>query len=509
LLCSIILCFSVVSSTKTCSADVVGTVYIRADGSIDPPTALISTLDNITYTLTGDIFSGLIVIERDNIVVDGAGYTLQGAYASGSRGIDVTGRSNITIENTNIKGYVYGIYLDSSSDNAIYGNSLTSNYGNGYSISVTASSGNSISGNTITTNNGGGIEFHNSTGNNISGNNIADNFDNGIELHYSSSNSITLNNLTDNAIGIHLENSSNNIVSWNILANNYHGISLDSSSNNTICRNTMIGHGKLSQSGAGILIISSSGNVISGNNMTGNSEGIYFFYVSNNIIIGNDVRNNFYGIWGLDSSSNNSIFHNNFANNNIQHGSTTGNSTNVWDNGLEGNYWSDYNGTDSNQDGIGDTPYVIDENNTDHYPLMGTFYGPWTYRNSQVDVISNSTVSNFWFTLDALWGDGTVLSDVSFDVTGDTGTTGFCRVHIPFDLFNGTYRVLVNGTEVPYTLLQCSNITDSYLYFTYAHSTKKVMVLPEFPPFLVLPLFMIATLLAIVIYKRRILTRAL
>jgi hypothetical protein len=41
-----------------------------------------------------------------------------------------------------------------------------------------------------------------------------------------------------------------------------------------------------------------------------------------------------------------------------------------WDNGAMGNYWSDYSGVDQNNDGIGDTPYVIDENNKDSYPLM-------------------------------------------------------------------------------------------------------------------------------------------
>jgi hypothetical protein len=41
-----------------------------------------------------------------------------------------------------------------------------------------------------------------------------------------------------------------------------------------------------------------------------------------------------------------------------------------WDNSTLGNYWDDYSGLDDNQDGIGDTPYIIDENNKDNYPLM-------------------------------------------------------------------------------------------------------------------------------------------
>src|SRR3972149_10387671 len=54
-----------------------GTIYIRADGSVDPPTAPISTVDNVTYTFTQNIYDSIIV-ERDIIVVDGAAFILQG-----------------------------------------------------------------------------------------------------------------------------------------------------------------------------------------------------------------------------------------------------------------------------------------------------------------------------------------------------------------------------------------------------------------------------------------------
>jgi hypothetical protein len=68
-----------------------GTIYIRADGSIDPSTAPISTVDSVTYTFTDNINDSLVV-ERDNIVVNGAGHVLEGAGTG--NGMSLTGRSN-------------------------------------------------------------------------------------------------------------------------------------------------------------------------------------------------------------------------------------------------------------------------------------------------------------------------------------------------------------------------------------------------------------------------------
>ena len=64
------------SAFKVMPAEAAGTIYIRADGSIDPPTAPISR-DGDTYTFTDNIYDS-IVIQRGDVVVDGAGYTLQG-----------------------------------------------------------------------------------------------------------------------------------------------------------------------------------------------------------------------------------------------------------------------------------------------------------------------------------------------------------------------------------------------------------------------------------------------
>jgi parallel beta-helix repeat protein len=318
-----------VTSTLTLAFDIQpvkasGTIYIRADGSIDPPTAPISTVDNITYTFTGDIINDSIVIERDNIVVDGAGYTLQGTNASGPIGTYVAGRSNVTIKNTNIKNYLDGIYLDSSSNN-------------------------SISGNNITANNFCGILLDYSSGNSMSGNNITNNWE-GIRLYVDSYyNSISGNNITGNVVGIGFDEGYDNY------------------------------------------------NSISGNNITNNVCGISFYKSSYNSISGNNVTNNQYGI-EFESSSSNSIFHNNFMNNAQQ--VFPSDSVNVWDDGYPsgGNYWSDYAGNDTysglsqnetGSDGIGDTPYIIDANNTDHYPLMS----PWAPPDiALLDLTASKTV---------------------------------------------------------------------------------------------------------------------
>jgi hypothetical protein len=66
---------------------------------------------------------------------------------------------------------------------------------------------------------------------------------------------------------------------------------------------------------------------------------------------------------------NNTFYRNSFVNNSryVIVGLTT--KANFWNKGTEGNYWGDYKGTDNNQDGIGDTTYIIDDNNIDPYPL--------------------------------------------------------------------------------------------------------------------------------------------
>jgi parallel beta-helix repeat protein len=438
-----------------------GTVYIRADGSIDPREAPIITYDNVTYTLTGDIISSAdgIVVERSDIVIDGANYMLKGK--GNETGIYLGGISAVIIQNIGITGFYYGIYLYDSFGNTISESNITNNkYGiyhssssyntitrdqvtdNDCGIFLDSSSNNVISANNITNSEFGiGIEssysFNNSVVGNIftgcglllpPGNRVENNTVNGKPLVYLESvsdfnveeagqvilfdcNNIRVKNLNlsnaslglmlwntnnsvitnitanNNCYGIMLINSTDNTIFGNYMANNYHGIWLESSSNNHIAGNNISENKYI-----GVALTSSSCfNRISGNNIS--ATGYYGLVLgessNNNWISGNNMENNEYGI-ALGNSSNNNIYHNNFVNNTRQVYDVSWDdpqfppSTNIWDDGYPagGNFWSDYTGVDEksgpNQDqpggdGIGDTPYIIDENNVDQYPLMSPY----------------------------------------------------------------------------------------------------------------------------------------
>jgi hypothetical protein len=93
---------------------------------------------------------------------------------------------------------------------------------------------------------------------------------------------------------------------------------------------------------------------------------------------------------------------------------------------------------------------------------------------------------------------------MSFNVTGETSLR-FCRVTIPNvivqEFWEGIYTVLINGQ--PIESRDWTDQSNTYIYFNYTHSTQEVIIMPEFPSFLVLPPFMTATSLLITVYKRK------
>jgi parallel beta-helix repeat protein len=111
----------------------------------------------------------------------------------------------------------------------------------------------------------------------------------------------------------------------------------------------------------------------------------------NHQIIGNTIRNNTYGVGLWGNTRNNHVYHNTFSNNTCQAVVDTGLQTNYWN----GNYWSDYAGTDADHDGIGDTPYTIDAYNTDHYPLMKPYLPAPSISFSPHEIYLDEQTRNF------------------------------------------------------------------------------------------------------------------
>jgi len=284
-------------------------------------------------------------------------------------GIDVIGSNNNTIYNNIAYFNRWGISTNHGSYNRIYNNTVHSNRGTGIHIDW-PSTGNIIYNNNVSLNTHAGIKVINeANGTVIRGNEISGS-DCGIWLANSLGNNISRNNITtNNDDGIYLQGSSNNSIVGNNITNNDHGIRLTASSS----YNTVQGNNIIANNGDGIYLNESSENNILGNDITGNNvAGICLVYSSNyNRISGNNITEHSFGVV-LFESSNNSFYHNNFVNN--THQVFTGESLlppNIWDNGYPsgGNYWSDYAGVDADGDGIGDTPYLIDTNNQDNYPL--------------------------------------------------------------------------------------------------------------------------------------------
>jgi len=517
-------------------------IYITSDGNVEPSTVPIQRNGNV-YTFIGNLHNFCIEVQRDNIVIDGAGFTIDRvetytAYATiyhNNTGITLSSRSNVTIKNININQFGVGIKLNQSSNNHITANKILGSCG----VTLDSSANNQIIGNSII--------------------NTKPGYGCGVQIISSSFNTIISNNFTDTKIGVQVANGDYNTISENIFIDQT-SISLSNTEHNTISENHMMG-------GSRGIIIRGSNNTVFGNNIAGKSRvgismskgfnnTVYDNYVVVNmigVVIGSEskitvtdssfarfdnvlyeddvslskymgagyfsgdfehtvdtlldertgtfwARVHIWSLWNTTSSTiteckaegdgisvfqyqddgctrlyirefyggieysewvdisqdvtyyltigrsgsnflckiytdaertsiydtlflslhavysydviyavqsvgtasensglhgwvrnlkieeiplsedfttytegevkNNTFYCNNIVNN-IQN-VFTGNPRhlNFWDNGKEGNYWSDHKGTDDNGDGIGDTPYVIDENNQDNYPLM-------------------------------------------------------------------------------------------------------------------------------------------
>jgi parallel beta-helix repeat protein len=354
-------------------------IYIRSDGTVEPSSAPILRTGS-RYQLTGNITLFTVEIQRDNIVIDGSDYFIMGNESwvgtaprsadAGNNGIIIAARNNVTITRLYIEKCTTGIRISTSSNININGNVFineTAAMDDTMGIAIQNSSLVLIENNNFTGIHGSAI-ICNGTNNIIRGNTLTDgiaSIDGSIALEGSS------NTISDNKIEDLLP------------------ITMDKANSNTIARNNITGPAYQNYEGnEGIaLYVNCSNNVIYGNNITGfvNQAIRTVFSCSNNTIYDNYFANNGFAVALQDGAVNNTFYGNTFTATSCKiQINDDGVEGTFWDNGTIGNFWGDYNGTDSNGNGIGDAPFMVNgykwDNDVDgfvsfvsgqdNYPLM-------------------------------------------------------------------------------------------------------------------------------------------
>lgn len=261
---------------------------------------------------------------------------------------------------------------------------------------------------------------------NCKGIEVVDNyFENGVSLNwYSHDNTIIDNYFTEGGhVAINFSCYANLIESNIIISDYIYGVWVNTADDNII-RNNYI----QSEDGIG-LRQQSDYNIVSGNIITFCSKsGIIFDSESNHNTIKDNLiaNNNGLGIRipGYSECYDNLIY-NNFIYGNTGGNGKDGGISNKWDNGPVdgGNYWSDYTGEDLDNDGFGDTPYMVLSQGQDNYPLMEPIGGG------------------------ALWPD-------TFVIPASTGATISLTAHGGKENAGRYYLILgtLSGTEPGFTL---------------------------------------------------------
>lgn len=463
-----------------------------------------------TTMINGNRTGSALYVTKNNVTI--SNFTITGSQRNYWKACGVyVNSSNNVFDNNIITDNNWGICFEFAHNNIVSSNLM---FNNTIAHYMTDSDNNIFEKNNLTDN---GIGFYSlwSDHNIFSENRAVENKGEGFLLLHCSFCTLEKNRVISGSVGFWLDPVSNSLITENILVDNkacgirFHGYSYD----NVVVDNVIIG------SEEGLLLHDTTDTTIFRNTISENERGVaihggssikVWYDISYNNIINNTI-----GVWQSFYNFGR-ISQNNFINNSVQ-AENENKSYIQWDNSYPsgGNYWSDYNGTDSFRgahqnltcsDGIGDTAYVIDEFHLDNYPLMAPVTafdaGTWNNISYYVAVASNSSLSDFHL------NPNPKEPFIAFNISGENRTTGFCRVAIPRSLLwvEDGWNIVVGDTQITeYIWEQDENNT--YMYFIYSHSLKQVKItgthfIPEFHSTAMALLLSVLSALAIIVKKR-------
>lgn len=310
-----------------------------------------------------DFSENNIIIHNVITINNGSGIDDFSAYnnyfnntISSNRGTGIYASShNSIIQNNNILCNKRNGISVRSGRNLIQGNNISSCSGYGFYIHC---DNNTIESNTVYSNGQGGFFLEFSCYNQIDGNSIINNNGDGVTLvDYSDHNTISNNIIRFNQLcGISSSESHGFIVN-NIVSENKNGIYINSSWLNTVANNYVDANIEF-----GITIQNSIANTLANNTVSNNSKGIYLITVGDRMLNNSIISNTEYGLY-LNRCRYNILLYNNFIGNTEQAiddvNTAWPTSGNLWHDGVNGNFWSNWTSPDKDNDGIVDKPYLI------------------------------------------------------------------------------------------------------------------------------------------------------